>query len=164
MSKNREPAALRRGKAFHGRVQREWLHTAKDGKPRPGRYVQRLRGKRGRVDILVEELGDDMVSIIEIKASDWDKMSEPNVIRNVRRQSRQVWSYVEAQVELLNRQVCPGIIFQKMPKDQARLQLIEKILSDDGIQVVWHDESIEHLRSRMRSEDSEEDEASSSAA
>ena len=149
MSKKREPAVLRRGKAFHKMLQCEWVQTAKDGKPRPERYVQRLGGKRGRVDILVEELGDDMVSIIEIKASDWDRMSARNVVRNVRRQSRQVWSYVSAQVEFLNRQVCPGIIFQKMPKDEARLQLIETMLNEDCIQVVWHDESAEHLRARM---------------
>jgi hypothetical protein len=148
MRRQREPAALRRGKAFHKMVQREWLQTAKDGEPRPERYVRRLDRKRGRVDILVEKLGD-FVSIIEIKASDWDRMSARNVVRNVRRQIRQVWSYVAAQVELFDHQVCPGIIFQKMPKDETRLQLIETMFNGEGIQVVWHDEFTEGLWSRM---------------
>ena len=151
MTRRTEPADLRRGKRFHKRIQEEWLATAKDGTPRPERHIKRLSGKAGRVDILVEELGDDLVSVVEIKATDWDRIADKNVVRNVRRQIRQVWSYVEAQLELEGLQVCPGVIFPKLPRDPARLELIESLFNEEGIQVVWHDETVEHLRQRMAS-------------
>jgi hypothetical protein len=143
-----EPEALKRGKRFHKLIQVEWLKEVKDGRPQPERYIQRLNGRKGRVDILVEEMGD-FVSVVEIKASDWDKMTDRNVVRNVQRQIRQIWSYVEAQLDLEKVQVCPGVIFPKLPRDSNRLNLIEEMFNEAGIQVVWHDESVEHVRERM---------------
>jgi len=102
----------------------------------------------GRIDILVEELGD-FVSVVEIKASDWDKMTKVNVVRNARRQIRQIWSYVEAELELYDKAVCPGVIFPKQPRDPERLRLIEALFNAEGIQVVWHDEKVQHLQTRM---------------
>ena len=145
----REPEDLRRGKAFHKKVQSEWLQTATDGMPRPERCVRRIGGRRGRVDILVEEIGEGLVSVIEIKDSDWDRMAHLNALRNIRRQIRQVWSYVAAYAELHDCHVCPGIILSSIPKDEGRLKLIESRFNEEGIQVVWHDETIDHLRSRM---------------
>ena len=146
--KNIEPEILKRGKQFHKLIQDEWLTTAKGGTPRPERYIKRLHGRSGRVDILVEEMGD-FVSVVEIKFTDWDKMAEVNVVRNVKRQIRQIWSYIDAELELYQMQVCPGIIFPKLPHESKRLELIESMFNDNGIQVVWHDESLEHLKKRM---------------
>lgn len=67
--KSCEPEPLRRGKRFHKLIQDEWLKTARDGQPTAEKSIKRLSGRRGRVDILVEELGD-FVSVVEIKASD----------------------------------------------------------------------------------------------
>ncbi|MDY6989291.1 MAG: hypothetical protein SWQ30_14680 [Thermodesulfobacteriota bacterium] len=100
------------------------------------------------MDILVEELGD-FVFVVEIKASDWDRMTEGNVVRNVRRQIRQIWSYVEAELELYDKQVSPGVISPKQPRDPERLRLIESLFNAEGIQVVWHDEKVEHLKTRL---------------
>jgi len=149
--RSREPDPLRRGKRFHKFIQEEWLRTAKDGQPRPERSIKKLSGRRGRVDILVEELGD-FVSVVEIKASDWDKMREVNVVRNARRQIRQIWSYVEAELELYDKQVSPGVISPKQPRDPERLRLIESLFNQEGIQVVWHDEKVEHVQIRMASQ------------
>ena len=102
--RSREPESLRRGKRFHKLIQDEWLKTAEDGRPEPERSIKRLSGRMGRVDILVEELGD-LVSVVEIKASDWDKMTKVNVVRNARRQIRQIWSYVEAELKLYDKAV-----------------------------------------------------------
>lgn len=146
---SREPKALRRGKRFHKLIQQEWLAEAKGGKPCPERMIRRVNGRNGRVDILVEEDGGDYVSIVEIKASDWDRMTPKNVRRNARRQIRQVWSYVEAQLEIYGVQVCPGVIFPKLPRDPDRIDLVESMFWEEGIQVVWHDESDEHLKKRM---------------
>ena len=89
------------------------------------------------------------MSVVEIKTSDWDRMLDKNVVRNVRRQIRQIWSYVEAQLDLEGRQVCPGVIFPKLPSDLKRLNLIEEMFNEAGIQVVWHNERDDHLRQRM---------------
>lgn len=143
-----EPESLRRGKRFHRLIQQEWLETAKDGRPLAERTIQRINGKYGRVDILVEELGD-FVSVIEIKATDWDRMKEKNVKRNARRQIRQIWSYVDAELTLYDKEVCPGVIFPEIPKDPVRTELIESMFNNEGIQVVWHNECIDHLKKRI---------------
>ena len=82
-------------------------------------------------------------------------MAEKNVRRNVRRQVRQIWGYIESQI--LNgehveggegKDVCPGIIFPKRPRDKERMKLIEDMFEEEGIPVVWHDESIEERKGR----------------
>ncbi len=139
---------MRRGKQFHKLIQREWLTTTKDGRPRPERFIKRLNSRNGRVDILVEELGE-FVSIVEIKCTNWDKMRNKNVIRNMRRQIRQIWNYVDAELEIYGKQVCPGIIFPKLPRDPKRCEQIEAMFNKSGIQVIWHNESIDHLKLRV---------------
>ena len=143
-----EPRQLRRGKAFHKTIQQEWRATAIDGEPHSERTIRRLNGRYGRVDVLVEELGD-MVSVIEIKCTDWDRMTEANVVRNVKRQIRQIWTYVEAELELYGCDVCPGVIFPKLPRSAERLGLIETMFNSEGIQVVWHNEGWDQLKKRM---------------
>ncbi len=93
----REPSILRDGKEFHRLIQREWLAETIDGIPYPERTVRRIDGRKGRIDILIEEAGD-FVSIVEIKCSDWDAMNPENVVRNVRRQIRQIWGYIDAEL------------------------------------------------------------------
>jgi len=152
----REPHQLRRGKTFHKRIQAEWQQEAQ-GHIHAERRVIRPGGRKGRVDVLVDD--DDpksVIAIVEIKATDWDRMKEENVRRNVRRQIRQIWSYIESQIrhgEYVTsgegRDVCPGIIFPTQPKSKQRMGLIEQMFSDEGIPVVWHDETIKELRARQ---------------
>ena len=76
-------------------------------------------------------------------------MTHPNVVRNAKRQIRQIWSYVCAKLDLYGQQVCPGVIFPRPPQDAERIALIESLFNDEGIQVVWHDETGDHLRERL---------------
>jgi len=48
----------------------------------------------------------------------------------------------------LEKDVSPGIIFTKRPKEQERMKLIEKIFEQEGIPVVWQDETIEERKAR----------------
>ncbi len=145
----KEPKQLTRGKAFHKQIQKEWIETAQ-GTILPEKTIQRLTKRKGRIDIFVDDDSDvNHVAIVEIKASDWDRMKPKNVRRNALRQARQVWSYIDAQVELEGKDVSPGIIYPKRPLDIKRLEEIERILNNRGIQVVWHDESMEDLKERM---------------
>lgn len=152
-----EPSQLRRGRAFHKLIQDEW-HKEAEGSVEHEKHINKPNGRKGRVDVFVND--DDPkspVAIVEIKATDWDKIAKKNLRRNVRRQIRQIWSYIESQI--LNgkhvaggegKDVCPGIIFPKRPKDKEKLELIERLFEEEGIPVAWHDETKEERKARSQ--------------
>lgn len=142
-----EPKILRRGKRFHRAIQRTWLEKA-EGVVVVEKAVKKKSGARGRIDVFVDsESGNNMVAIAEIKDSNWDRMTPTALRRNIARQIRQVWSYVHSHIEA-GKDVSPGIIFRKRPKLDHRLELIERTFNENGIQVVWEDETIEERRAR----------------
>ena len=143
--KKKEPYQLRRGKTFHKKVQKEWLHKA-DGDVMREKELIKPSGRKGRMDIYVS-CDNTLVAVVEIKASDWDKMTLKAVHRNVNRQAKQIWSYIESQLKQ-KKEVSPGIIFPKRPKNIDRMVLIEQLFEEHGIPVVWEDESIEVRKKR----------------
>ena len=77
----------------------------------------------------------------------WDSMSSAAVRRNVKRQVRQIWNYIKSQLEL-GKEVSPGIIFSRRPKDPNCMKLIEQLFDEEGIPVVWEDETIAERKAR----------------
>ncbi len=144
----REPSILKNGKQFHEIIQKNWLETA-GGDITIEKNIITTERKGGRVDIFVDGIGDNLVSVVEIKNTDWDKIKPDNIRRNIKRQARQIWKYIESQRDLNGKEVSPGIIFPRLPKDPERLKLIESIFESEWIQVVWENESIEKVRKRM---------------
>lgn len=144
-SKQNEPEPLRRGKKFHKEIQKDWINTAQ-GSVKSEKGIIKPSGRKGRIDIFVKS-DDELVAIAEIKNSDWDVMTEDNIKRNVNRQSRQIWGYIESQLKK-GKEVSPGIIFSKTPKDKNRMKFIEKLFEENGIPVVWNDETIEERKAR----------------
>jgi excisionase family DNA binding protein len=140
-----EPVQLRQGKAFHKRVQQEWRDEA-DGKVAVEEGVTKPSGTRGRVDVLVDA-GDGLMAVVEIKSTDWDRLTLSAVRRKVSRQAQQIWDYIESQLAE-GKDVSPGIIFPRRPKSLKRLALIEDLFDEEGISVVWQDETIEEARTR----------------
>ena len=150
-----EPEPLKRGKDFHKLIQQEWIEGA-EGAILPEHYVKRVNGRKGRIDVFVSD--DDpegVVAIVEIKATDWDKMNEKAVRRNIRRQINQIWKYINSQIYKGDfvpsgegKSVCPGIIFPNRPRNIKRMEFIEKLFEDEGIPVVWHDETKEERKNR----------------
>jgi len=140
-----EPEILRRGKDFHRAVQEDWKHTA-EGEVAIEKGVKKPSGRVGRIDILA---GADtgLVGVGEVKATNWDRMTESSLRRNVARQARQIWCYIESQLAQ-HKKVCPGVIFPMRPKSMERLELIEALFEENGIAVVWRDESNEERRAR----------------
>ena len=138
--KKSEPQQLRAGKAFHRQVQADWKAQAQ-GDVETEKTTRKAGGKAGRMDVFVSEEGSEVRAVVEIKHSDWDKMKPEAVRRNVKRQARQVWRYIESQESLDG--ICPGIVFPKRPKDPQRLKQIEELFEEEGIPVVWEDESVE---------------------
>ncbi len=98
------------------------------------------------MDIFVKS-DNNLVAISEIKDSNWDAMTLTNVRRNVKRQALQIWNYIDAQLQS-GTDVSPGVIFKKRPKNRELMILIEKLFDDEGIPVVWEDESVEERRKR----------------
>jgi len=98
------------------------------------------------MDIFVKSDGS-LVAVVEIKASDWDTMTPTAIHLNIRRQARQIWDYIESQL-MLGKDISPGVIFPKRPKDPNRMNLIEQLFDKKGISVVWEDESIEERKAR----------------
>jgi hypothetical protein len=142
--KSKEPKLLLRGKKFHNKIQRDWERHAKGAsieKP-----ITKPSGRKGRVDVFVQS-DNLLVATVEVKASSWDAMTPSAVGRNIQRQASQIWDYIESQLEA-GRDVSPGIIFPKRPKDPERLLLIEQLFEDRGISVVWSDESSEERKAR----------------
>lgn len=150
MTSTNEPSQLRRGKAFHKLIQGEWECEA-EGDVCRERHVVKPNGRNGRVDVFVDDDDPESpIAIVEVKGTDWDRIAEKNIRRNVRRQIRQIWSYIESQILVgqyveggEGKDVCPGIIFPKRPAHEERMKLIENLFEEEGISVVWHDESIE---------------------
>jgi len=146
MTSTSEPTQLHRGKAFHKKMQADWLNTA-EGKILIEKAITKPTGRKGRIDIFVDDDSDKLVAVAEVKASDWDKMTDSTVRRNVRRQIKQIWDYIESQLKM-KKDVSPGIIFPKRPKDQERMRLIEEMFEEEGIPVVWQNETIEERKAR----------------
>ena len=141
-----EPTQLGRGKAFHKKMQADWLKTAQ-GIVSKEKTITKPSGRKGRIDIFVDDDGDNLVAVAEVKNSNWDKMTDSAVRRNVKRQIKQIWDYIESQLTI-EKDVSPGIIFPKRPKDQERMRLIEEMFEEEGIPVVWQDETIEERKAR----------------
>ena len=95
------------------------------------------KGKGGRTDIQLS-LEEGQVVIVELKATNWDKMKENRVRANANRHANQIWRYINAQLDYS--EVIPSIVYPAPPKTPGRLEVIETILNERGIQVVWRDE------------------------
>jgi hypothetical protein len=120
-----EPSSLRKGKAFHKKIQADWLETA-EGQILIEKAITKPTGRKGRIDIFVDDDGDKLVAIAEVKKSNWDRMTDSSVRRNVNRQIKQIWDYIESQLAK-EKEVSPGIIFPHRPKDKVRMKQIEDL-------------------------------------
>jgi len=140
-SNKREPERLSHGKQYHRQVQEDWHRTA-EGEVEYEEPIVKPSGRKGRIDIFVDAKDEDdknLITVVEIKASDWDSMTLEAVRRNVRRQANQIWDYIESQIKE-GKHISPGIVFPKKPKDLERLKLIEGFFEERCISVSWEDE------------------------
>jgi len=47
-------------------------------------------------------------------------------------------------------EICPGVIYENVPTTAGRVDQVEAILNEQGLQVVWETESMDALKSRKR--------------
>jgi len=96
------------------------------------------KGKRGRVDIRLSLEEDGHVVIVEIKATQWDKLKEHRVRPTALRHAHQIWRYIDAHLSPLD--VTPAIVYPSPPTKPGLKEQLEEILNERGIQVVWREE------------------------
>lgn len=84
----KEPKHLSQGKDFHKKIQKEWKLTA-EGIVSTEKQVGKPSEKMGRIDVCVNS-DEKLTAVVELKNSNWDKMTIEAVKRNVNRQARQI--------------------------------------------------------------------------
>ncbi len=104
------------------------------------------KGKRGFVDLRLRlmDVEEGHAVLVEIKASDWDRMAPHRVRPNALRHARQIWRYIEPEL-LEERLVSPALVYPKESETPGRKEEIEEILHDQAIQVVWRELDMDTL-------------------
>lgn len=97
-----------------------------------------IKGKLGLMDPMLFDKHERHTIVVEIKASNWDKMKPHRVRPNALRHVRQLWRNIRA--ELNDGAILPTVIYPGTPKTPGRKNQIEEILHEMGIQVVWRDD------------------------
>lgn len=131
-----------RGREFQTWERSRWTRPSHEGKKAEAPTA--WKGKRGRVDLrLVVDDREGHSIVVEMKASDWDKMAPHRVRPNALRHARQLWRYVNAELE--GGPVSPAIVYPVEPQTPRRKEEIETILRERFIQVVWRELDLDAL-------------------
>lgn len=140
-----EPEQLKRGKIFQKIVQKDFKNHTINGEACKEKMIsfegqKDIKQKIGRMDILISELGD-FVTILEIKATDWDKIKQKNIKKNLYRHQKQLFKYVEKFTDVDKLDVCLGIIYPKPPRKKGLRQFIENYLEENYcVPAYWYSE------------------------
>jgi hypothetical protein len=141
-----EPSILKLGKQFQTIVQSDFKLNNKSGnlcieESLSFEKVDSIKQRSGRMDIFVFEDSDDYVTIYEIKATDWDKIKEDNIKRNLYRHSKQLFNYIDKYMVVDEKSVCHGVIYPAPPKRQGLREKIEEWAMDlYSFPVYWYNE------------------------
>jgi hypothetical protein len=137
-----EPAILRRGKLFHHQVQADWAGYLEGATVRPEHVIRYgivpagAEHKRlGRIDVFVDRLSD-FVSIVEIKATDWDRVKRPRKLLDAH--CRQILKYVDECMRRDCCSVCAAILYPREPVTAGLKDLVEEDAGTQGLQVFWY--------------------------
>lgn len=138
-----EPELLKRGKAFHELVQRSWEGPMRSGpETRREEHIPLLltgeRQRYGRIDLFIDQQSD-FVSVIEIKATNWDRVKHRRKLLGSHR--RQVLKYVDKYLAGDILSVCAGIIYPCAPKSTEVREEVEAYMEGNAIQLLWWDDS-----------------------
>jgi hypothetical protein len=141
-----EPDPLRIGKRFGRLVATKYPEDMVDGSARAEVRVPGVRKRYGRIDLLIEadDSGRPLLVVVEVKSTDWDARASHRVMPNLSRHARQVWDYLESFMPRLDAGELAGLqaalVYPHRPAHPGRADLIEEILGDHGISVLFYDE------------------------
>ena len=133
-----EPSCFVKGKIFQAEVREDFIKNNKDGLLGFEKTTKLLDNKKGRMDILISELGD-YVAVYEIKATNWDLIKPKNIIKNAWSHQHQLLKYVDTYIKQ-NVDVWLGIIYPFPPKTPDLRERIETYLENRGTPAYWFTE------------------------
>jgi hypothetical protein len=88
--------------------------------------------------------GEQMLVIIEIKGTDWDKIPAPRLMRNLRRHLRQLQRYLDNAIEDMESGVWTGIagslLYPARPASKQTQATIEATAGEHAIMVTWYED------------------------
>ena len=148
---------LKRGLEFQQEVYQDFLKHSKDGRVDVEtqvsfKGVESVHQKRGRIDVFISGL-EDMVVIIEVKATDWNRIKPKNINRNLYRHQKQIFNYIEKYITIDHVDVGHGIVYPKPPRDPTLKEYIEtRMLDYYGVPVYWFTD-IKWKKPKKRSSD-----------
>lgn len=137
---------LAAGQAFHRTVQSAFLSGLAGASGFAECRWRLVAGGRGRVDLAVEVDGSEqMLAIIEIKGTDWDKIPAARVMRNLRRHLRQLQAYLDTAIEDMEAGQWPGgiagaLLYPARPASAHTQETIEAIAGEQAVMVTWYEE------------------------
>lgn len=144
------PKRLRRGNAFQEIVQADFIANTQGGGVEREFHIdfgpdskkrRHKRNKTGRVDIWIDDLGNDAIAVYEIKATDWDLITPGNVRRNIYRHQKQLFDYVYHYNFRDNLQVTYGLIYPYPPEKEGLREEIERLaMLAYHVPVYWYTE------------------------
>lgn len=127
-------------------VQRDWGGEVESATVRPEHSIHFAGGlnsgiprRRGRLDIFIDQISD-FVTVVEIKATDWDRVACANRRKLLAAHRRQVMRYVDKYLDEDHVSVCAGIIYPKVPANHDVKVEIESYMNEHALQVVWYAE------------------------
>ena len=142
----KEPVLLKNGKIFQKVVQSDYKVNSIGGDVGIEEHVSfddlpDIKKRNGRIDIIIHDVSDDYVMIIEIKATDWDKINQKNIKRNLYKHGKQLFNYIDKFVNVDNKNVGLGVIYPVPPKTEGLKEFIENIAMDMySFPVYWYSE------------------------
>lgn len=140
-----EPEVLRRGRAFHRRVQAAWAGELAGAPVQPEHRTLLCSGARtrhGRLDLFVSQV-EDFVTVIEIKSTDWDVVRDANRRKLLAAHCRQVLQYVDAYLRDVN--VCAALLYPYPPSTPGLRERIEEYVERQGLPVIWYESRPDRL-------------------
>lgn len=138
--------SLLAGQAFHREVQSAFLTGLAGAAGFPERPWRLIAGRRGRVDLAVEVGGEQMLVIIEIKGTDWDKIPESRTMPNLRRHLRQLQGYLDTAMEDMGAGEWAGgiagcLLYPARPARAHLQEVIETTAGEQDIMVTWYEDT-----------------------
>ncbi len=134
-----EPECFIRGKKIQEIVRKDFAENDKSSDLRFEEHLKLLNLKRGRLDIFISDVGEGVVAIYEIKATNWDNIKPKNIKKNAWSHQHQLLKYVDTYIKE-NINVCLGIIYPEPPKKPRLRDMLEKYLENYGTPAYWFTE------------------------
>ena len=136
---------LAAGQAFHKAVQSAFLTGLAGASGFRERRWRLVGERRGRVDLAVEVEGEQMLVIIEIKATNWNKIPADRLMRNLRRHLHQLQGYLDTAIEEMEAGQWAGVagalLYPARPTGIETMEVIESIAGEQAIMVTWYEDA-----------------------